>query len=247
MKTVAALAVTSALVASACHRRPEPRHDVAPNPVASPTLLAKAAYRPALLVPHTTGPIHCDGRAEEPDWRRALRSHAFRDARTDRVARPYSEARFLWDDSNLYVLFYAGDDDIRSSTKKHDSPLWMGDAFSFKIRPDATARTFDIDFAADGTTSDAREASGGALDAAWESHAEVGVDTDGTFDDAHDEDEEWLVEARIPLVSLGAQGVPGARFGVRATRCDTPRGGPRGCGTFAAPRSAGLVELELRR
>lgn len=209
------------------------------------TTVAPASYTKPLIVPHTTGPIHCDGKASETDWHRALRTGPFKDPRTGKVGRPYSEARFLWGAKNLYVLFYAGDDDIHATVTKHDAPLYLEDAFSLKLQPQGGA-LYDIDFSANGTTSDARELGGGKLDPKWESHAVVGVDRDGTLNNRSDQDEEWLVEARIPLASLGIQGRAGSRFSARIQRCDTPLTGPRGCGVFApAHEPSGLVSLQL--
>ncbi len=178
------------------------------GPPHAAALVTPAAYAKPLVVPHTTGAIRCDGEASEPDWRHALRTGSFKDPRTGTVGRPYSEARFLWDDKNLYVLFYAGDDDIHATVKKHDAPLYLEDAFSLKVRPQRGA-LYDLDFSANGTTSDARELGARRLDPKWESHAVVGVDCDGTLNDRHDEDEKWLVETRIPLASLGIHGRAG--------------------------------------
>lgn len=204
-----------------------------------------AAYVKPLIVPHTGVPIHLDGRASESDWRHALRTGPFKNPKDGTVGRPYSEARFVWNKKNLYVLFYAGDDDIHATVRKHDAPLYLQDAFSLKIRPEG-GPVYDIDFAANGTDSDARELPGGKLDPKWESHAVVGVSRDGTLNNTHDLDEEWLVETAIPFASLGMHARPGLRFSVRIERCDKPLHGVRGCGVFARGHGGkNLVTLEL--
>jgi hypothetical protein len=53
----------------------------------------------------------------------------------------------------------------------------------------------------------------------------VAVDRDGTLDDAHDDDEEWVVEAAMPLDELGP-----APLAVTAKRCDVVKTGERRCG-----------------
>jgi hypothetical protein len=59
----------------------------------------------------------------------------------------------------------------------------------------------------------------------------AGADADGTVDDASDEDEEWNVEAALPLADLGAH--EGDRLTLVISRCDTPRGSPRSCGGWS--------------
>jgi hypothetical protein len=55
---------------------------------------------------------------------------------------------------------------------------------------------------------------------------DVGVDMDGTLDESSDEDEEWVIEARIPLAELPRGDVP-----VQLRRCDRQRDGSVRCGT----------------
>ena len=54
-----------------------------------------------------------------------------------------------------------------------------------------------------------------------------GAEADGTIDDASDDDEEWGVEAGIPLAELGVG--RGDAFTVRIERCDRPKGSPVIC------------------
>jgi len=202
---------------------------------------------PALRVPHVTGEIALDGELAEADWAGAARTGPFTDAAGE-AARPFSEARFLWDESALHVGLYAADDDVRGTDAGHDGPLWIGDAFSLKLSPDAPgAPTFLIDIAASGVTTDVRRDPKGARDASWESGIKVAIERDGSLDDPADEDEEWVVEASIPLHALGVAGAPGARIGVEVTRCDTPRGTTaRRCGGWGEARSRQVIELRAR-
>src|SRR5262249_2916879 len=71
----------------------------------------------------------------------------------------------------------------------------------------------------------------GVREGAWESGAEAGVDRDGSIDDATDEDEEWIVEARFPIASLSL-GHGAYRFAARLSRCDTPKAGGTRCGVW---------------
>jgi hypothetical protein len=53
------------------------------------------------------------------------------------------------------------------------------------------------------------------------------VDTDGTLDEPHDDDEEWVVELAVPLAALGPSPVT-----LRASRCDVTKSGARLCGSW---------------
>jgi hypothetical protein len=55
----------------------------------------------------------------------------------------------------------------------------------------------------------------------------LAVDRDGTLDDSHDNDEEWVVEAAMPLDELGP-----APIAITAERCDTTKSGARRCGSW---------------
>ena len=55
----------------------------------------------------------------------------------------------------------------------------------------------------------------------------VGVDRDGTLDQADDYDEEWVIEAAIPLDRLGPP-----PFAVSVSRCDLTKRGDRRCGSW---------------
>ncbi|HEY1556375.1 MAG TPA: hypothetical protein VGF94_16185 [Kofleriaceae bacterium] len=57
----------------------------------------------------------------------------------------------------------------------------------------------------------------------------AGVDRDGTLDDPHDYDEEWVIELAVPLASL-----PAPPLALAAERCDTPKDGRVRCGRWHA-------------
>jgi hypothetical protein len=180
------------------------------------------AASPALAVPRTGGPIRIDGELDEPGWAAAARTGAFRDARGE-PARPFSEARYLHDGEHLLLCLYAADDDIRARVTAHDGPVWIDDAFALRLTPRRPgAQTYLVDISARGVIMDARRGPGDTVDPSWESGIRVAVDRDGTLDDPSDEDEEWVVEAALPLRSLGIG--PETPIDLEITRCDTPRG-----------------------
>jgi len=177
---------------------------------------AAAPRGPALAVPRLQGELRLDGEPDEAAWRSAARTGALRH-RSGQPARPYSEARLLWDERRLYLLLYAADDDIRRD-----------DAFSVAIGPEHGGPLRRLRFAAAGSA---------------EPGVELARSRDGTLDDARDHDEEWVVEAAIPLASLGLTGRAGGRARLELERCDRLRDGTRACGAWGEASGGGLVEL----
>jgi hypothetical protein len=205
---------------------------------------------PTLSVPRRTHPIKIDGELDPgEDWNRAARSGPFLDPDQKDSARPYSEARFLYDDDNLYIALYAADQDIVANIKEHDGPVWLDDAFSIRLKHAGSSPTYRIDVNALGVVSDAQENSPQIIDKAWESNLKLGIDSDGTINDSSDDDEEWVVEASLPFASIGmpVPAQPHTKLYVRISRCDTPKDGQRRCGAFgdagATAQPAAVLDL----
>ncbi|MFO0757212.1 MAG: carbohydrate-binding family 9-like protein [Byssovorax sp.] len=205
---------------------------------AEPSSLSPAPAPVLLPVPATSARFELDGELDEEAWTSSARTGPFLGPEGGE-ARPFSEARFLLRGDEVMMALYAADDDIEARVKAHDGPVWLDDSFSVHLTPvsgrdGAPGTTFQIDVSALGTVSDAR-VEGAAKDARWESALRLGVDRDGTLGDRSDEDEEWVVEAALPLAPLGIHAAPGARLGVQITRCDTPRapGSTQRCGATA--------------
>jgi len=200
-----------------------------------------------LVVPHVTTAIHCDGELDENEWFAAANSGPFIDLKTNQEAHPYSEARFLWDDQNLYITLYAADDDIRTADAGHDGPLWLGDAFTLRFSvPSHDDEQYSLDVAPNGIITDAKIFADKRVDTTWESHAIIGVDSDGTLNDPSDADEEWVVEMAIPLRSLGLTGHPNESMKMKISRCDTPKNSKRVCGAWGAIAGTSVLAGMLR-
>ncbi len=147
-----------------------------------------------LVIPQVAAPISIDGELDEVAWHSPARTGPFTDA-TGAIAAPYSEARFLRDDRNVYLALYAGDEDIRST-----------DAFVVELsspRGHVTLR-----FSPKGP----------------------GTDVDGTVDMPADDDEEWLVEAAIPLAKIPFG--PDGTVTASVSRCDVTKDHVRRCGSW---------------
>jgi hypothetical protein len=85
--------------------------------------VAVAVSPRVIPVPRTKHAIAIDGELEEPEWKAPARTGPFVDPKDGTEARPYSDARLLWDERFLYVAFYAADEDIRTATDKFELGL----------------------------------------------------------------------------------------------------------------------------
>ncbi len=196
-----------------------------------------------LRVPRAKTPPKIDGELDELAWTKApARTGAFVASDGVAAARPFSEARVLWDETNLYVALYAADEDIRVANVPPDGPVWTGDAFRLLFtRADGSVRAIDV--GPSGTITDAAAEPGQPLDYAWQSAAKAAVDLDGTANDPSDQDEEWVVEMAIPMSALGLTPRNGERIGFAVRRCDTALS-RRSCGSWPAYAAHGVLVLE---
>lgn len=160
------------------------------------------AQRAPDAIPHTTMSIKIDGEWDEGDWAARAWRGRFRGDDGD-AARPVSEARLLHDGTSLLVALYAADVNIETA-----------DAF------DLTVGTLALHIDSTGKITPPSPG------------IRVAVDMDeGTRDNPKDDDEEWVVEAAIPLTSVGLR--PGVHVPIRASRCDTQRDGVKRCGALS--------------
>jgi hypothetical protein len=167
-------------------------------------LTGHAGRAPALVLPQVGMQVRCDGELDEIAWRTPARTGPFLDT-TGGQAAPYSDARFLRDDRYLYIALYAADEDIRASDE------------------------FVVQLGAGHSRSTLHFTAGGSLTPAI-SGASVAVDVDGSIDEPSNDDEEWVVEAAIPLTA-----VPFARNGtvdIQISRCDVTKDRVKRCGAW---------------
>jgi hypothetical protein len=204
-----------------------------------------------LSVPRAKAPVHPTGHFNVATWGSAANTHTLLD-REGRGAVPVSEARFLWGDGQLYLFFYAGDLDLQLHTEKHDGPVWKDDSVALTFfSANGTKRVIQISpkgAVADGVCpDDASDLGDPRCDPKWESGVRVGGDYDGTINKVGDFDEEWAVEAAVPLasLSLGNAGV-GTRIRVRVSRCEVAQDGVRACGSWGDARNGGTLVLDDR-
>ncbi|HEX4448248.1 MAG TPA: carbohydrate-binding family 9-like protein [Polyangiaceae bacterium] len=189
-----------------------------------------------LGVPRSSGPITPAGKFRIAVWSGAPSTGTLLD-REGRGAVPVGEARLLWSEGMLYVFFYAGDLDLQAHTTKHDGPVWNDDSVAFAFEA-ADGKKHVIQVSVTGVIADGvcpGDATGLAdprCDLRWESGARAAIDFDGKLNSIDDRDEEWAVEAAIPLAPLGLVATEGARIPFAVSRCEVAHDGPRACGAW---------------
>ena len=229
------------------------RVDATPSPPVvpvAPVASASAAALPLSLdVPRVSAPFAPTGHFRVQIWANAVNTHTLLDE-SGHGAVPVNEARFLWGNGQLYVFFYAGDLDLEARTTKHDGPVWTDDSIALVFGDaDGAKRIIQISMTgvvADGICpADAAGLSDARCDRSWESHVRVGTDSDGTLNKIGDNDEEWAVEAAVPLASLNIKPAGGVRIPFSVKRCEIAHDGPRACGAWGdRPWGSGVLVLE---
>lgn len=110
----------------------------------------------------------------EPDWATTYSLTIQLRGSDGDFSRPYSEVRFLHDDSNLYAALYAADTNVTSD-----------DAFDLDVG------TFHERLFANGKVAPPSP------------DLKLSVNVDGTLDKPSSKDEEWRIEVAIPLAQTG--------------------------------------------
>jgi hypothetical protein len=165
---------------------------------------------------------------------------------------PFTDVKLRWGDGELYLLMYAGDLDLEGSVKEPDGPVAKDDSFHLEFGgPD---RVHVVEVSVLGTVADAVcpasaatpiDLGNGQCDAAWQSHAVVAVDKDGTLNRVGDNDEEWVVEMALPLAALEVTDAKaGARIPFVVRRCEVGTGGVGACGSWGTGAERGELILE---
>jgi Carbohydrate family 9 binding domain-like len=153
-------------------------------------------------VMRTLGPIKVDGVFDEPSWRAAKSTGAFRandgsDSATSKV-----EARMLWDDSNLYFAFECEDTDLTATMRKRDEHLWKEEVVEIFIDPDGDEKNYiELEVNPLGAFLDLFVLTP-VIPIPYESYnipAKWAVKVDGTIQNSSDRDRGWSVELAMPL------------------------------------------------
>ena len=160
------------------------------------------------------GPIAIDGRLDETAWQTAnvvTNFHVFAPEGAENLSP--TEARILWDSTNLYVAITCVDADIRSYSDEPDSELWNGDVGEFFVKPDRDSLVYyEFVLAPNGTLYDGRYPSRDVEDRirfkSWSSGARVASSINGTDGDSSDMDSGYTLEMAIPLSAFAGSTPP---------------------------------------
>jgi Carbohydrate family 9 binding domain-like len=167
---------------------------------------AKRARARRYLVRRASGKITLDGKGDEPDWKTAPSTGPFLSSLKGKTQLPRTEARLLWDDKYLYVLFTADDDDVWAHVKKPDDlKMWTEQVFEVYLDADASgAEYIELQVNPLGVIFDAYLPRPGQVQADWSSGLIAKVVVRGTLNKRDDKDQGWQAELAIPLAA--AQG-----------------------------------------
>jgi len=236
----AAAVVLAAALLAACRGGSRPDAEGrAPAGAGSASSAASAAHAavPELAVPRVgpgEGP-RIDGRLDDPVWRAAADTGPFRDVATGGPSLRVDlagAALLLWDDEALYVGATLADRDVEGGFSEGaiDPHLWTRDTLELMIDPDGDGDGRDYYEIQIGPQNlvfdscfDAYNAPRGGPDGPfgherWSSRVESAVAVHGTLDEPGDEDEGYVVEARLPWAAFDrarrAPPVPGDRWRV---------------------------------
>ena len=94
--------------------------------------------RRKLTVYKTKKALKIDGQLNEPAWKNASSTGYFVNVSGEQKVKPYTTAKFLWDDKNLYIAFINLDDDIWTNFTKTDDPLYREETTEVMIDADAS-------------------------------------------------------------------------------------------------------------
>ena len=194
---------------------------------ASAVLLLLFALTPALPATHdqspahrhpqgyvayrASGPVHIDGRLDEPSWQSAPWSAYFADIEGD--ARPLPRCRtrvkMLWDDTYLYIGAEIEEPHVWATLTKRDTVIFYDNDFEVFIDPNGDSHEYyEYEMNALNTVWDLflpkpYKDSGSAVDSWNIEGLKTAVQVRGTINNPADTDTGWTAEIAMPWAALG--------------------------------------------
>ena len=160
------------------------------------------------IVKKTSSTIEIDGLLNEPDWVNAGLTEKFVIYNTGAETRLSTQAKLLWDDTNLYISFTSEDPDVWGEMVNHDSHLWNEEVVEVFCDPDGDGLQY-LELQANplGTKLDLvmskAYSAGGSADFSWQlEDFKVGIGIKGTQNDLTDVDTLWICEMALPFQHL---------------------------------------------
>ena len=146
------------------------------------------------------GPITIDGKLDEPCWEKAPSLGFFVNTSGTSKVHPVTDAKLLWDDTNLYVAFTCNDKDVWSTYLRRDDPLYRQEAVEIFIDADGSRSTYyELQVSPANVIFDVYWGSRRRQrNMAWDSKMKTAVSVDGTLNNHNDTDKSYTVEVAIP-------------------------------------------------
>lgn len=205
------------------------------------------------VVRKITSEIEIDGKGDEAAWKEAASTGPFVETRAGRSSPVRTEAKLLYDDKNLYVLFLNADSDIWSTIKKKDAALWTQEVVEIMIDPDGDGATYvELQVSPNGTIFDAYLPRRRQAQTGWDSSMKAEVRVEGTLNERDDQDKGWTVEIALPLKSAFGRTQPagdippevGTVWRANMFRMDFPKGKPRRAVAWSPPLTGDFHTLD---
>src|SRR5688572_18651460 len=86
-----------------------------------------AEESPTYRIQRVAGPMQVNGKGDEAAWKNARSVGPFQFPWWQQGKQEQTEAKLLWDDQNLYVLFYCEDAHVSGERTERDSPVYQDD------------------------------------------------------------------------------------------------------------------------
>ena len=214
---------------------------------------APAAVAKRYIARKVTKPIKLDGKLDEAAWKDAPSTGLFVNTFTGAAAGHKTEAKLLWDASNLYIAFENADTDVWSTLTKRDDKLWTQEAVEVMIDADRNGKSYvELQVAPNGNIFDTylpeyrkyeNDLDPKRKQYDWNSKAKVGVNVLGTLNKRNDQDKGWTVELAFPLADANGLATPGVTvppklgdtWRINLFRLDAPEGKPQQASGWSPP------------
>ena len=162
---------------------------------------------PQYTIHRATSEIAIDGRLNEPDWNAARGVGDFQFSWWTAGEKEQTQAKILWDDTNLYVSYRCQDAHIWADHSERDSPVYQDDCVEVFTapNPDRPNNYFNIEMNAKGAFLDQHHPDGPGVELKHEWNAQkiqLAVKVNGTLNDDSDVDRDWVLEVAIPFANF---------------------------------------------
>jgi hypothetical protein len=160
------------------------------------------------LVKKTISALKIDGRLTEPEWEAASATEKFVTPDSGKATRLSTHAKFLWDDTYLYIGIMCENSDIEATITKRDAALWKEEVVEIFCDPDGDGLDYiELEVNPLGTVLDLfmhkPYSAGGWSDVNWNLKGlKSAVCIYGTINHPMDVDTQWTCEIAIPFNEL---------------------------------------------